>query len=179
MANTLWLGTRKGLFALRADARRRTWKLSGPQFLGHIIHHVVQDPRAAGVLLMAAKTGHLGPTVFRSTDRGRSWREAAQPPAFRKAAGGEEARAVERVFWLTPGHASERGTWYAGSAPAGLFRSTDGGERWEPVAGFNDHPMRPKWAEHGTPDGLFLHSILVDPRDPRHLYVAISVGGVF
>jgi photosystem II stability/assembly factor-like uncharacterized protein len=39
--------------------------------------------------------------------------------------------------------------------------------------------MRPKWAEHGTPDGAFLHSILVDPRDARHLYLAISIGGVF
>jgi hypothetical protein len=178
--STLWLGTRKGLFALRADASRRGWKLAGPQFLGHIIHHVVQDPRAPRTVLMAAKTGHLGPTVFRSSDRGRSWREAAQPPAFRKAAEGEPGRAVARVFWLTPGHASEPGRWYAGTAPAGLFRSDDGGDRWEPVAGFNDHPMHPKWAAGiATPDGEFLHSILIDPRDPLHLYLGISIGGVF
>ncbi len=179
MAETLWVGTRKGAFALRPDARRRQWRLAGPQFLGHIIHHIVQDPREPNVLLMAAKTGHLGPTVYRSTDRGRNWREAAQPPQFRKAGDGETARAVQRVFWLTPGHEAEPGTWYSGSSPAGLFRSEDGGERWEPVAGFNDHPIRPKWASFGTPDGEFLHSILVDPRDPRHLYIAISVGGVF
>ncbi len=144
MSSMLWIGTRKGLFALRADGARRSWKLAGPQFLGHIIHHVAQDPREPRTLLMAAKTGHLGPTVFRSGDRGRSWREAAQPPAFRKALEGEEARAVQRVFWLTPGHRNETGTWYAGSSPAGLFHSSDGGERWEPVAGFNDNPMRPK-----------------------------------
>jgi photosystem II stability/assembly factor-like uncharacterized protein len=179
MADTLWIGTRKGLFALRAGGARRSWRLAGPQFLGHIIHHVVQDPREPPVLLMAAKTGHLGPTVFRSEDRGRSWREAAEPPAFRKAAVGEEARAVQRVFWLTPGQRGERGSWYAGSSPAGLFRSVDGGVRWQPVAGFNDHPMRPKWAAFGTPDGEFLHSILVDPRDAAHLYIAISIGGVF
>src|SRR5437762_13960796 len=45
MSSMLWIGTRKGLFALRADGARRSWKLAGPQFLGHIIHHVVQDPR--------------------------------------------------------------------------------------------------------------------------------------
>src|ERR1700692_1144491 len=106
MAGMLWISTRKGAFALRADARRKIWKLAGPQFLGHIVHHIVQDPREPKVLLMAAKTGHLGPTVFRSADSGRTWREALQPPAFRKAAEGEEARAVQRVFWLTPGHAS-------------------------------------------------------------------------
>jgi photosystem II stability/assembly factor-like uncharacterized protein len=179
MASTLWISTRKGAFALRADAGRKVWKLAGPQFLGHIVHHIVQDPREPKVLLMAAKTGHLGPTVFRSADRGRTWREASQPPAFRKAADGEEARAVQRVFWLTPGHASETGTWYAGSSPAGLFRSQDGGVRWEPVAGFNDHPMRSKWVAFGTPDGELLHSVLIDPRDPKHLYIGVSIGGIF
>ncbi len=179
MASTLWIGTRKGAFRLRPDAHRRNWRLSGPQFLGHIIHHIVQDPREPRVLLMAAKTGHLGPTVYRSSDRGHTWREAAQPPAFRKAADGEPARAVQKVFWLTPGHSSERGTWYAGSSPAGLFRSEDGGERWEPIAGFNDHPMLSRWVGSGTPDGELLHSINIDPRDRNHLYLAISAGGVF
>ena len=55
--STVWVGTRKGLFALRADARRRIWKLAGPQFLGHVIQHVVQDPRAPRTILVAAKTG--------------------------------------------------------------------------------------------------------------------------
>ncbi|MGC1459284.1 MAG: hypothetical protein WA825_13505 [Steroidobacteraceae bacterium] len=180
MADTLWIGTRKGLFALRPDGRRRSFRLSGPQFLGHIIHHVVQDPSDPKRLLAAAKTGHLGPTVFRSADRGRTWTEAAQPPAFRKITEGEKARAVARVFWLTPGHSSEPGTWYAGTSPAGLFRSEDAGDHWKPVSGFNDHAMYEKWAPgFGTPDGELMHSILVDPRDARHLYVAISVGGVF
>src|SRR5437588_11514709 len=99
---------------------------------------------------MAAKTGHLGPTVFRSGDRGRSWREAAQPPAFRNALEGEEARAVQRVLWLTPGHRNETDTWYARSSPAGHFRSSERGERWEPGAGRNDNPRRPKRAASPT-----------------------------
>jgi photosystem II stability/assembly factor-like uncharacterized protein len=178
--DAVWIGTRKGLFVLRPDARRRAYRLSGPQFLGHIVHHIVQDPREPRQLLLAARTGHLGPTVYRSADRGRTWREATQPPAFRKASAGELPRAVSRVFWLTAGHSTEQGTWYAGTAPAGLFRSADGGDHWEPVAGFNDHPMNSQWAAgRATPDGELLHSILVDPRDARHLYIAISIGGVF
>src|SRR5262249_31517 len=80
-----------------------------------------------------------------------------------------------------PGHASEPHAWYAGTSPEGLFRSEDAGDTWEPVAGFNEHPMYPLWArddpQAGTPDGAKLHSILVDPRDARHLYLAISGGG--
>jgi hypothetical protein len=33
--------------------------------------------------------------------------------------------------------------------------------------------------QDGTPDGPQLHSILVDPRDPSHLYIGLSGGGVF
>jgi hypothetical protein len=177
---TLWVGTRKGLFALRTDARRRAWTLLGPHFLGHVFHHVVQDPREPRVVLAAVKTGHLGPTVFRSTNRGRTWKEAQRPPAFRKAADGEPLRAVDAVFWLSAGHASERDTWYAGTSPAGLFRSEDGGDTWAPVAGFNDHPMHSTWVQGpGSPIGQLLHSVRVDPRDPGHLYLGVSSGGVF
>ncbi len=179
-AQTIWIGTRKGAFVLRSDELRKQWKLTGPQFLGHVIHHIVQDPRSPKSVLIAAKTGHLGPTVFRSNDRGKTWKEAAQPPAFRKAADRESARAVERVFWLTPGHASQSNVWYAGTSPCGLFRSEDAGENWQAVAGFNDHPMHGQWTgDGGTPDGPLLHSILVDPRDPAHLYIGLSGGGVF
>src|SRR5215469_1381371 len=43
----------------------------------------------------------------------------------------EQAHVLQRVFWLTPGHHSESGSWYAGSSPAGLFRSMNGGVHWE------------------------------------------------
>ncbi|WP_294255997.1 hypothetical protein [Propionivibrio sp.] len=42
-------------------------------------------PRDGRTLLASAKTGHLGPTIFRSTDLGQSWKEAAKPPAFAPA----------------------------------------------------------------------------------------------
>ena len=143
----------------------------------HVLNHVVLDPRDRRTLLAAAKTGHLGPTVFRSTDFGRTWKEASRPPAFPKGDG----RAVDHTFWLTPGHASEPGSWYAGTSPQGLFRSDDGGATWEPFSSINDDPQYRKWmgsVQDGTPDGPKMHSILVDPRDPAHLYFGMSSGGV-
>lgn len=172
------IATRKGLWTLTGDATRRTWKLASPAFLGHVVHHAVRDPRDGRTLLAAARTGHLGPTVFRSVDNGRSWKEAARPPAFTPDAG----RVVDHTFWLTPGHASQPGVWYAGTSPQGLFRSDDGGVTWQGVAGFNAHKDRKAWCggdQDGTPDGPKLHSIIVDPRDPAHLYVSMSGGGTF
>jgi photosystem II stability/assembly factor-like uncharacterized protein len=175
------VATRKGGFILKSDSARRRWQLRGPIMLGHIVHHMVLDPRDRRSMLMAARTGHLGPTVFRSGDAGRTWKEASRPPAFRKAEEGQKKHVVDHTFWLTPGHASEPKVWYAGTSPQGLFRTEDGGDSWEPVAGLNDHPVYSQWMgwlENGTPDGPKLHSVLVDPRDAAHLYVAMSSGGV-
>ncbi len=178
---TVLVATRKGAWLFHGDAARKTWKADGPHFLGHVISHMVLDPRDGKTLLAAAKTGHLGPTVFRSTDMGKTWKEAAQPPAFTKAPEDEKGRSVDHTFWLTPAHANEPGVWYAGTSPQGLFRSEDGGVNWKPFSTINDDPQYRLWmgtAQDGTPDGPKLHSILIDPRDPKHLYFSMSGGGV-
>ncbi|MDO8377642.1 glycosyl hydrolase [Phenylobacterium sp.] len=177
----LFIGTRKGAWIYRSDAGRRTWSVQGPIFLGQIVNHLVLDPRDGRTLLMAAKTGHLGPTIFKSVDGGTTWTEARRPPAFPKSADPATARAVDHTFWLQPGHASEPDIWWAGVSPPGLFVSHDAGETWDSVEGFNEHPMYWKWAppEAGTPDGALLNQIVIDPRNAARMYVATSSGGVF
>jgi hypothetical protein len=178
----LLVATRKGAFILRSDRARQRWDLSGPFELGNIVNHLVLDPRDGRSIVMAARTGHLGPTVMRSSDLGKTWREASQPPAFPRTAGDEGAEAVGYVFCLQPGHASEPGVWYAGTSPQALFRSEDAGDTWRGVPGFNDNPMRTRWSgdlPSGPPGGPTLHSLNVDPRDKRHMLLGLSIGGVF
>jgi hypothetical protein len=180
MSLQLYIATRKGFWIAKVGADRRSWSLRGPTFLGQQCHHIVLDPRDRRTLLCASRQWHLGPTVFRSTDGGETWKEAATPPQFAK--GEPRGRAVDHVFWLTPSSASEPNVWYAGTSPKGLFRSEDGGVTWAPVTGFNDHPDQVKWVgsdKDETPDGGKLHSILVDPRDAAHLYLSMSGGGTF
>ena len=175
------VSTRKGAWLYRSDAARTIWRTDGPHFLGHIIHHMVLDPRDGRTLLAAAKTGHLGPTIFRSTDLGHSWKEAVRPPAFARVTDAPQARAVDHTFWLTPGHASEPDIWYAGTSPQGLFRSEDGGVSWALFSSINEDAQYREWmgtVQDGTPDGPKLHSIIIDPRDSAHLYFAMSGGGV-
>jgi photosystem II stability/assembly factor-like uncharacterized protein len=177
----LLVATRKGAWLYHSDRQRKTWRADGPHFLGQIINHLVLDPRDGKTMLAAASTGHLGPTILRSTDRGRKWEESARPPAFAKAADGEKGRTVKHTFWLTPGHASEPNVWYAGTSPQGLFRTEDGGKNWEPFGTVNDDPQYRAWMgaeQDGTPDGPKMHSITIDPRDPGHMYMAMSGGGV-
>jgi photosystem II stability/assembly factor-like uncharacterized protein len=174
----LLVATRKGAWIFHGDAARKGWRADGPHFLGHIFNHVVADPRDGRTILAAAKTGHLGPTVFRSADRGKTWKEAARPPAFPKSPNG---KAVDHTFWLTPGHASQPGVWFAGTSPQGLFRSQDGGVTWDLFGEMNNDPQYRAWMggeQDGTPDGPKLHSILVDPRDPQRMLFGMSGGGV-
>ena len=175
------VGTRKGLFVLGADPKRGKWTIDGPHFLGETVNHAVLDPRDGRTIVAAVKAGHLGPTVYHSRDGGKRWKEAKAPPAFAKTADGK-GESVSHVFWLTPGPASEKGRWYAGTSPSGLFVSDDGGNRWSGVEGFNSHPDRQKWIgppEDAPPDGKTLHSLTVDPFDPAHIYIGLSAGGVF
>lgn len=183
----LLVATRKGAWLFHGNAARDAWQCDGPYFLGQIVHHVVLDPRDRRTLVASTSTGHLGPTMFRSHDLGRTWQESKRPPAFPKAApdavasAPSTARSVNHTFWLTPGHAAEPGVWYAGTSPHGLFRSEDGADTWEPCSGLNDDPRYRTWmggTQDGTPDGPKLHSVIVDPRDPKRLYVGMSSGGV-
>jgi len=175
---TLYVGTRKGAFIFRSDSARRKWKVEGPIMLGHTVTHIVPDPRAPKTLVMAARPGHLGPQVHRSKDGGKTWKEASVPPAFPKG----HPKSVKHVFWLTPGHSSRPGEWWAGTGPHGIFKSKDDGDTWESVDGFNLHPKRSTWIgddAQGPPDDPNTHSIIVDPRDPDHLYASFSPPGTF
>ncbi|HEX4858693.1 MAG TPA: glycosyl hydrolase [Usitatibacteraceae bacterium] len=177
------VSTRKGLFVLAADRARQAWKVDGamPRFHGQIVHHAVMNP-ATGTLLAAARPGHLGPTVFRSVDLGRTWTEAKAPPAFAPGSGTGYGWTVHHVFWIARGHASAPRTWYAGTSPHGLFRSEDDGLTWTGVEGFNRHPDRPLWLgdeKENIPDGAIVHSVNVDPFDARHIMLGMSPGGVF
>lgn len=177
---SLLIGTRKGAFILSSNETRKDWTLSDPIFLGHIVYHLVADPRNCKHLVMAAKTGHLGPTVYYSHDYGKTFVESASPPKFASSNNGENGKAVESVFWISPGHKDEPGVWYAGTSPPGLFRSENNGGTWEPVVGFNDHPKYVEWMGQGaTPGGHMVHSVNVHPNDKTHMYLGVSVGGVF
>ncbi|MCB1692399.1 MAG: hypothetical protein KDI19_06505 [Pseudomonadales bacterium] len=96
----LLVGTRKGAWIYKSDDARRSWQVDGPHFLGGIINHFILDPRDQKTMVMANKAGHLGPTIFVSTDFGKHWQEATRPPAFPKSNEAGEGRAVSHTFWL-------------------------------------------------------------------------------
>ena len=67
---------------------------------------------------------------------------------------------------------------YAGTAPGGLFKSEDWGATWQGIDAFNGHENRALW--QGIPGGQSpVHSIIIDPADPKHMYLSSSGGGSY
>jgi hypothetical protein len=58
-----------------------------------------------------------------------------------------------------------------------MFRSTDGGQNWEELSGLRKHRTGPGW--HPGAGGLCLHTILIDPTNPKRIFIAISAAGAF
>lgn len=173
MSDLLLVASRKGL--LRFRRRGGDWDALPPFFLGEPVSAVLADPRD-GALIVALRLGHFGVKLHRSDDQGATWRALAAP-AFPVQAD-PNAPAVDMVWTLAAGGAAEPGRLWAGTLPAALFTSADGGESWSLVESLWNVPERARWFGGGF-DLPGLHSILVDPRDARRLTVAISSGGIW
>lgn len=157
-------GTRDGLYLFDGTCRRDAWAARGPFLGGCDVSHAILDHRD-GRTIWAAATGNGATAVYRSDDRGETWRMS----------GG--AWDVDQIWHVEPGHVSQPWRVYAGVKPAALYRSDDGGESWQELPGLTSHPSRVEWWEGGA--GLILHTIIVDDQDPQDLFVAMSVAGAF
>jgi photosystem II stability/assembly factor-like uncharacterized protein len=82
----------------------------------------------------------------------------------------------KRVWHLEPSH-TDPDTVYAGVEDAALFRSSDGGQSWQELSGLRGHGTGPHWQPGAG--GMCLHTILIDPTNPKRIFVAISAAGAF
>ncbi len=172
----LLVGTKKGAFIYTADRARQRWEVSEPIMPGWSVLHMAADTRRDPARLFAGSAHWAwGPSVSHSDDGGATWEQRSPGLAFPKDMG----IATQNVWQVRPGHDSEPGVVYAGTEPAGLFRSEDWGDHWAPVETVVRHPYRGYWGGTGGAAGSSLHSIEIDPRDPRHMYVAVSAGGTY
>jgi len=166
MGVTVAVGTEKGAYLLRSDGARGDWDLEGPLFKGWKV--TTFGEAGDGTYLFATGSNWFGAALHRSSDL-KEWTQIVDGPAWPE--GGD--RKLTQIWTLT--RAGD--TLYAGVDEAGLFRSEDHGETWQPVDGLNEHPTRSAW-QPGL-GGLAAHRVVVDKGDPDRIWVAISAVGVF
>ncbi|HEV3086944.1 MAG TPA: hypothetical protein VGX96_06925 [Candidatus Elarobacter sp.] len=177
------VGTRKGAFVMTADGKREQWEISGPHFPGWEIYHLKGSPADPNRIYASQTSGWFGQMIQRSDDGGATWTPvgkeftyAGVPGTHQWYDGTPRPWEFKRVWHLEPS-LSDPDDVYAGVEDAALFRTTDGGTSWNELQGLREHGSGPSWQPGAG--GMCLHTILLDPRDPQRIFVAISAAGTF
>jgi photosystem II stability/assembly factor-like uncharacterized protein len=201
------VGTRKGAFTLESDGKRQNWNVSGPHFAGWEMYHLKGSPADPNRIYASQTSGWFGQIIQRSDDGGKTWHQPGTPPGepatdergwpkgesnkFVYDASAETGKPLtthqwydgtqhpwefKRVWHLEPS-LSDPDTVYAGVEDAAIFRSKDGGTTWHELPGLRGHGTGPKWQPGAG--GMCLHTIIIDPTNPRRIWIAISAAGAF
>lgn len=201
------VGTRKGGFILTSDGKRQNWKVSGPHFAGWEIYHMKGSPVDPNRIYVSQTSSWFGQIIQRSDDGGKTWHQPGTPPGeptttpdgtpkgesnnfaydtSRKTGkplsthqwydGTQHPWEFKRVWHLEPS-LTDPDMVYAGAEDAALFTTKDGGKHWKELAGLRGHATGPQWTPGAG--GMCLHTILLDPKNPKRIYIAISSAGAF
>ncbi|HEX4632017.1 MAG TPA: exo-alpha-sialidase [Chthoniobacterales bacterium] len=201
------VGTRKGAFVLTADGQREKWQVDGPHFAGWEMYHLKGSPADPNRIYASQTSGWFGQIIQRSDDGGKTWFQPGLAPGepTTTADGMPKGESNKFAYDVSPGtgkplttHMWYDGTqhpwefkrvWhlepsltdpnhvYAGVEDAALFESKDGGQNWTELPALRGHESGPRWQPGAG--GMCLHTILIDPKNPQRIYIAISAAGAF
>ena len=191
------VGTKKGAFVITGDGKRDKWDVSGPHFAGWEIYHVKGSPADPNRIYASQSSGWFGQIIQRSDDGGRTWDVPGGAPApgpdgmpqaqsnkfvyegevgtHKWYDGTQHPWEFKRIWHLEPS-LTEPDTVYAGAEDAAIFKTTDGGQTWKELSGLRQtkgHLWQP------GAGGMAVHTILLDPKNPKRIYIAISAAGAF
>ncbi len=177
------VGTAKGLFVMTADEDRANWSIDGPHFGGWQVMHAKASPLNPDRIWASVWTDWHGQVIQRSEDGGATWEAVGNEFAYIGETGTHQwydgtphPWDFKRVWHLEPSH-HDADTVFAGVEDAALFRTTDGGDSWHELDGFRTHATGPNWQPGAG--GMCLHTILLDPGNPKRIFTAVSAAGAF
>jgi len=199
------VGTRKGAFILTSDGKREKWDVTGPHFAGWEMYHLKGSPADPNRIYASQTSGWFGQIIQVSNDGGKTWEapgggmpapgDGGMPPKISNKFvydtsaetgkpltthqwydGTQHPWEFKRVWHLEPS-LTDPDTVYAGVEDAAIFSSTDGGKSWHELAGLRGHGTGPKWQPGAG--GMCLHTIILDPSNPKRIFIAISAAGAF
>ncbi len=191
------IGTKKGAFIASADGTRKKWTISGPLFGGWEIYHMKGSPADPDRIYASQSSGWFGQIIQRSSDGGKTWETPGggvekAPDGMPK---GESNKFVyegdpgthqwydgtphpwefKRVWHIEPSY-TDPNVAFAGVEDAAIFKTSDGGVTWKELPGLREQQAS-KWMPGAG--GMGLHTILIDPKNPKRMYIAISAAGCF
>lgn len=191
------VGTKKGAFIITSDGKRENWKVSEPLFAGWEMYHLKGSPVEQDRIFASQTSGWFGQVIQRSDDGGKTWAtpDGSAVPGMDAPPSGRSNRFLyegevgthmfydgtqhpwefKRVWHIEPS-LTDPDTAYAGVEDAAIFKTTDGGATWAELPGLRaakGHLWQP------GAGGMAVHTILLDPRNPLRMFIAISAAGAF
>jgi len=193
------VGTRKGAFVLTSDGKRDKWDVAGPHFAGWEMYHLKGSPVDPNCIYASQSSGWFGQIIQRSDDGGKTWSPPGVKPedlmgpdgmpkgqsnmfAYEGDAGthkwydGTQHPWEFKRIWHVEPSLTDHDTVYAGAEDAAIFKSTDGGKSWKELSSLRR--VKGQLWQPGA-GGMAVHTILIDPKNPNRIYIAISAAGAF
>ena len=167
----LTVGTRKGVFLLESDDRRK-WTLRGPFCEGWPVYHAIYDPATGSIYAAAASEWH-GSAVWRSPDLGETWEMSSEGLSY----GDEDGRKVSKVSTLA--RAGDR--LLVGVEAPGIFESRDNGETWSLLSTLSGQPGSEGWDDPANqpPGHLGISGFVSEAGDSDRFFAIVQGVGAF
>src|SRR3989338_6452826 len=144
------VGTKKGAFILTYDGKRKNWDVQGPHFGGWEIYHIKGSPVDPDRLYASQTSSWFGQVTQRSSDAGKTWEAVDNSFLYEGTTGTHQwydgtphPCEFKRIWHLEPS-LTDPDTVYAGAEDAALFRTTNGGKKWQELPGLRGHGTGPK-----------------------------------
>ena len=139
------VGTRKGAFILTADGKREDWQVTArTSAAGRSTTSTARRPIPTGCT-RRSPSGWFGQVIQRSDDGGAAWKPVGNDFAYEGEVGEHlwydgtpRPWEFKRIWHLEPSR-DDPDTVYAGAEDAALYRSTDGGQKWQELTALRTH----------------------------------------
>ena len=150
-------GTTNGAFLFRPRGRLKEWELVGQGLYGRTVTSLAADPR--GGVFLAVERGQL-----RYTEDWTEWRPLYKGLTYPDVYAVAFDPRTEKV--------------YAGTAPAAVFDSTNGGVEWAPSGETSRISFHNGWSNPQPPHWPRLFRLISHPKLENTLIGGVQAGGV-
>ena len=157
----IFVGTTEGGFSFEKGVK--TWKKKGPFLKKESVSHFAYDRKTRTLYATTLTNG-----VFLSKDKGKTWKTINDGLPIRK-------------IWTVAVSPHDPNTLYVGTHYSHLFQSKNRGKSWEDMESLYKAEGRKDWGidwSFGT-IGNCIHTILMDPEEPKRIYFVSSLGGPY